>query len=108
MAERRKTDLTPRAIELYARGCALRDAGFADVDAEGPEAEEFRRIDKRLCWSLLKRDLHMVSIFENLDGPAPAYMEKRNSPSHPDFNGCYSGRRLQAELQAGLEARRTR
>ena len=62
------------------------------------------RIDKRLCWSLLKRDLHMVSIFKNLDGPPPAYMQARNSAAHPDFSGWFSGRQWQERLQAALDA----
>ena len=63
-----------------------------------PKADEFRRVDKRLCWTLLQRPPHMVSILDDLDGNPPAYMQQRNTPSHPDFNGWFSGRELQRRL----------
>jgi hypothetical protein len=46
----------------------------------------------------------MVSIFKNLDGPPPAYMQARNSAAHPDFSGWFSGRQWQERLQAALDA----
>ena len=45
--------ITAGMVELFKRGCELQAAGFDDVEAKGPEAAEFRAIDKQLSWSLL-------------------------------------------------------
>jgi hypothetical protein len=94
----RREPITREAIELYARGCALQ--------TQGQEANEFRAIDKRLNWTLLKRAPHEVSVFEDLGGDPPGYMQARNSAAHPDFNGWFSGRDLKHRLQVSLDARR--
>ncbi|WP_315806642.1 MULTISPECIES: hypothetical protein [unclassified Bradyrhizobium] len=73
MPQRRTVDIIPEAVELYRRGHALKAEGVDDVHAKGPKADEFRAIDKRLCWSLLQRPPHMVSIFEDLDNQPPVY-----------------------------------
>jgi hypothetical protein len=72
------------------------------VDGDSDEHIEFIQIKKRLEWSLLKRAPHEVSIFEDLSGEPPTYMQRRNSEQFPDFNGWYSGRKLQQALQAAI------
>ncbi|WP_143198495.1 hypothetical protein [Bradyrhizobium sp. AS23.2] len=108
MAQRRTIVVTAEMAALYVRGCELRDAGHDDVDDDSPEHDEFRAIDKRLNWTLLGRAPHEVSVLDDLSGDPPACMQRRNSPAFPDFNGWYSGRRLQEALQAALDAQRSR
>jgi hypothetical protein len=74
------------------------------MPAHGNSAE-FVEIARKLEWRLLGRAPHEVSVFENLDGGPPIYMQARNTPVHPDFNGWYSGA-LQQALQAALDAPR--
>jgi hypothetical protein len=82
---RRILVITKEMAALYRRGLELRDQ-------RGERArDEFIQIHKRLNWTLLGRDPHMVSVFEDLDGEPPAYMRARNSMAYPDFNGWYSG-----------------
>lgn len=104
----RREPITSEILALFHQGCELQAEGYDDVDAEGPQADEFRRIDKRLNWTLLGRAPHEVSVFDNLDGDPPAYMQGRSTPSHPDFNGWYSGRVLKQRLMEALAARRAR
>ena len=59
----------------------------------------------RLDWGLLRRLAHEVSVFDDLSGDPPPYMAKRNTIADPDFNGWFSGRRLQQSLQSALDAR---
>jgi hypothetical protein len=103
---RRGEPITWEMTALYSRGLQLKAMGADDVDADGPEADEFRSIDKRLCWSLLRRPPHQVSIFENLDDPPPPYMQARNSAAHPDFSGWYTGRELQRRFHRLLLGQR--
>lgn len=42
-------------------------------------------------------------MFEDLSGDPPTYMQRRNMPSYPDFNGWFSGRELQQRLQGALD-----
>jgi hypothetical protein len=45
------------------------------VKDNSPEHDEFRALDKLLCWRLLRLLAHMVSVLHPmLDGPMPAYM----------------------------------
>ena len=96
----RRPAITEEMIELYRRGCELRDASRDDSD-------EFIQIAKRLEWKLLGRAPHEVSVFDDLSGDPPAYVSRRNSAAFPDFNGWYTGRQLQQELQASLGHQRT-
>jgi hypothetical protein len=66
----------------------------------------FIQIAKRLEWKLLGRSPHEVSVFDDLSADPPPYMQARNTPAFPDFNGWFSGRALQQELQAALLKRR--
>jgi hypothetical protein len=59
-----------------------------------------------LNWSLLKRAPHEVSVLDDLDREPRAYIRARNTPSHPDFNGWFSGRALQQALRTALDAGR--
>jgi hypothetical protein len=92
-------------VELYRRGCEILAEGSDDRwEEEGGRRGEFLGISKRLNWTLLKR-VGDVSVFDYVRGEPPGYIKARNSAAHPDFNGWYSGRELQRQLQAALEAR---
>jgi len=106
LARPAKTKFTTEMLDLYRRGCKLRDAGHADTDDESKQHAEFNAIAKRLEWVLLKRAPHEVSVFDDLSGDPPLYMQRRNTPARPDFNGWYSGRALQQALNAALDAQR--
>jgi hypothetical protein len=96
---RRDRRLTTEMVELFRRGRELQALGANDDDAEGPLADEFRSISKRLDWELLGRMPHEVSVFDDLEREPPGYMAARNSPSNPDFNGWFSGRELRRRLE---------
>jgi hypothetical protein len=105
LARPRREPITPEMIELFRRGRELQAEGYDDVDAKGPEADEFKRINKRLCWVLLKRDLHMVSVFdpglgEHFDAPMPGYMTKQPD----DLYGWRSAQATALALQDALDA----
>jgi hypothetical protein len=103
-ARRPKSILTEEMVELYRRGCEILAKGGDDIwEEEGGRRREFLDISKRLNWTLLKR-VGDVSVFEDLKGEPPGYMKAHNSAAHPDFNGWYSGRELQRQLQAAVEA----
>jgi hypothetical protein len=71
----RKGGLTGEMISLFKRGCELQAGGHDDSDDESPEHDEFKQIDKRLNWTLLKLPPHAVGVFDrDLDGPMPGYM----------------------------------
>jgi hypothetical protein len=94
----RREPLTPEMVALYRRGCELKRR------KRGKESDEFIAIDKKLNWGLLGRDPHQVSVFANLRGDPPAYMQARDSPAWPDFNGWRSGQESQRRLQAAVRA----
>jgi len=104
----RRDAITGEMVELYATGREIiaRGDGERWEEQGGRRRAEFLRISKRLEWSLLKRAPHEVSVFDDLDGEPPGYMQARNSAAHPDFNGWYTGRELQRRLQAALNERR--
>jgi hypothetical protein len=99
--KRRQTPIiTAEMADLYQRGLKL-----MEMRSERAH-DEFVAIAKRLEWTLLKRDPHMVSVFEDLDGDPPEYMRARDSLAHPDFNGWRSGQELKRLLEAhGREPR---
>jgi hypothetical protein len=99
IARNRKATITAEMVELFRRGRELQALGADDDDADGPLADEFRSIRKRLDWELLGRAPHEVSVLSDLEGEPPGYMQRRNSPSNPDFNGWFSGRELQQRLE---------
>ena len=68
-----RINVSDEMLELYRRGCELRDADHADADAEGSLHVEFIALSKRLEWALLKRAPHEVSVFDDLSGDPPLY-----------------------------------
>jgi hypothetical protein len=92
----RTPTITAEMTDLYARGIKLRR-----MRSEAAH-DEFVQVSKRLNWTLLRREPHEVSIFDDLSGEMPAYMQARCSLAHPDFNGWLSGRELQKRLKAAL------
>jgi hypothetical protein len=103
LSRRRKGSLSPEMIELYRRGREIQKAGAAEKwEAQGGRRAEFLDITKRLDITLLRRAWHEVSVLDDLDGEPPGYMVARNSNQFPDFNGWYSGRELQCQLDAAL------
>jgi hypothetical protein len=101
LMRRPKLVITAEMVELFRRGREILAEGSGED--EGPRHREFLDIDKRLNWTLLKRDPHEVSVLDDLRGDPPAYMRARNSAAKPDFNGWFSGRELQRQLQAALD-----
>jgi hypothetical protein len=64
-------------VELFKRGCALQAAGHDDDEDGSPGHDEFKAVDKRLSWALLKLPTYAVSVFDlELDGEMPGYMER--------------------------------
>jgi hypothetical protein len=83
---------------LYRRGRELLAQGLGG-------SVEFKEIASTLdLGDMLDRAPHMVSLFGDLSGEPPLYMQRRNSPANPDFNGWYSGRELQRRLDAAVAA----
>jgi hypothetical protein len=97
--------VTPQMVELFERGLELVAEGCADIDARGEKAEEFRRIDKELCWRLLRLPLHACSVFDpDLDGPPTAHLR----PEHGMYIDWSLAQAWRRALKAALDARRTR
>jgi hypothetical protein len=106
-ARHRQGGITDEMLDLFATGREIIAHGDdARWEEEGGRRAEFLRIAKKLDWSLLKREPHQVSVFDDLAGDAPAYMQERNSASFPDFNGWCSGQELQRRLLDALAARK--
>jgi hypothetical protein len=102
MAQRRIMAITEEIVGLFARGLELQAEGHDDTDDESTEHDEYRALDKRLCWSLLELPPHMVSPLDPmLDGQMPAYMARLTSGRDWDISVQWR----QALLQA-VEVRR--
>jgi hypothetical protein len=92
----RKEPITGEMVELYRRGREIQKARADETwEEEGGRRREFLDIMKRLDISLLGRGWHEASMFADLSGPSP----------NPDSHGWVSGRELQEQLQAALDAR---
>ena len=98
-----KVNVTPEMIVLFARGLQLCAEGHDDVDDDSAEHDEFRRIDKRLNWTLLGLPAHCASVFDpEIDGPPPSYL----TPSHGMFIDWPLVQSWRRALQAALDGRR--
>jgi hypothetical protein len=96
-----RINVSEEMLGLFVRGLQLVAAGYDDLDAEGPEADEFAAIDKALCWRLLQLPAHCLSVFDpDLDDEMPAYMAKLASGR--DWNLSKQWRKA---LQAAIDAR---
>jgi hypothetical protein len=99
--DRASSRLSEQMLTLFARGTELQAQGHDDVDAEGPEAAEFRALDKELNWRVLQWPAHMLSVLDPaLDGPMPEYMA--HLASGRDWG---LSRAWRTALLAALEAR---
>jgi hypothetical protein len=68
-------ELTDEAIELFKRGTALKAAGHDDSDEHTERGDEFRKIYKRLHWSLIGVVSCCASVFDNEAEPPARYLE---------------------------------
>ena len=100
----RKVMVTDEMVALFKTGLEILRAGdnerFEDEQPPG-RRREFVALYKRLNWTLLRRDLHHVSVFDSdiAEGnPPPPYM-----PDNGRFNGWDTALEQRAALMDALK-----